>query len=74
VPELLRLGLLLDGSSWFLEDFKKVWKQQPLRHSINGGGTHSSSSNYDRKTPAGMARMHAESAAREDLVAIRSDA
>jgi hypothetical protein len=39
LPELLRKGqTLLDGSSWFLEAFNKVWKRMLLRHTNNGGG------------------------------------
>jgi hypothetical protein len=37
VPSVLSSGSLLDGSSWFLEAYNKVWKHQLLLHS-NGGG------------------------------------
>lgn len=38
VPDLLAQGTLLDGSSWFLEAFNKVWKNQLLFHTNRGGG------------------------------------
>jgi hypothetical protein len=38
VPDLLKQGTLLDGSSWFLEAFNKVWKNQLKFHTNNGGG------------------------------------
>jgi hypothetical protein len=38
VPDLLSQGTLLDGSSWFLEAFNKVWKNQLQFHSNKGGG------------------------------------
>jgi hypothetical protein len=38
VPDLLAKGAQLDGSSWFLEAFNKVWKNQLLFHTNRGGG------------------------------------
>jgi hypothetical protein len=38
VPELLKQGTLLDGGSWFLEAFSKVWKSQLKFHTNDGGG------------------------------------
>jgi hypothetical protein len=39
VPDVLVEGSLLDGSSWFLEAYNKVWKHQLLYHSNSGGGS-----------------------------------
>jgi hypothetical protein len=38
VPELLEHGSLLDGSSWFLEAFNRLWKKRLTQHSNHGGG------------------------------------
>jgi hypothetical protein len=38
VPDLISLGTLLDGSSWFLEAYNKVWKHQLLPTALGGGG------------------------------------
>jgi hypothetical protein len=37
VPDLLAQGTVFDGSSWFLEAFNKVWKNQLLFHTNWGG-------------------------------------
>jgi hypothetical protein len=59
VPDLLAQGTLLDGSSWFLEAFNKVWKNQLLFHTNRGGG---------RKTAAQKenAELAKQSAARRE--------
>jgi hypothetical protein len=38
VPDLLSQGTLLDGRSWFLEAFNRVWENQLQFHSNKGGG------------------------------------
>jgi hypothetical protein len=37
VPDVLAQGTLLDGSSWFLEAFSRVWKNQLMFHTNRGG-------------------------------------
>jgi hypothetical protein len=44
VPELLKDGCILDGSSWFLEAFNKTWKDVLVRNTSSGGcGIHGKS-------------------------------
>jgi hypothetical protein len=74
VPDLISEGTLLDGSSWFLEAYNKVWKHQLLSHSNEGGGVHAESgvAANERKSEAGRARLQAERSAREDLIALKA--
>jgi hypothetical protein len=55
VPDLLAQGTLLDGSSWFLEAFNKVWKNQLLFHTNRGGGRKTAA----QKENAGLAKQSA---------------
>jgi hypothetical protein len=53
VPELLKDGCILDGSSWFLEAFNKTWKDVLVRNTSSGGcGIHGKSNAVDEmETP-----------------------
>jgi hypothetical protein len=64
VHTLLNHGSLLDGSSWFLENYNKVWKQQLMRHSNGNGGkaTNPFEEPGDKQSEAGRARRQANSA------------
>jgi hypothetical protein len=57
VPELLSQGSLLDGSSWFLGAYNKVWKNQLLRHGNGGGGKvkYSQVAPHEKRSEAGVA-------------------
>jgi hypothetical protein len=72
VPTLLSHGSLLDGSSWFLEAYNKVWKQQIMRHSNGGGGKVKESGVAAEVSESGRHRLLAERAAREDLSALKA--
>jgi hypothetical protein len=73
VHTLLYHGSLLDGSSWFLEAYNKVWKQQLMRHSNRGGGkaTTKFEELNDKQSEAERARQQANSAAKEDLFTLK---
>jgi hypothetical protein len=59
VPGMLREGSLLDGSSWFLEAFNKVWKHQLLNHTNCGGGTKPETADIlDRRSKEGTAYIY----------------
>lgn len=73
VPELLKEGSLLDGSSWFLEAFNKVWKHQLLHHTNFGGGAKPEAGDpRDRRREKGRAKHVAWMAARMDRTALAS--
>jgi hypothetical protein len=74
VPSVLSSGSLLDGSSWFLEAYNKVWKHQLLHHSNGGGGRAKKSEGEapDKQSEAGRHRQLAERAAREDMSALKA--
>jgi hypothetical protein len=74
VPEVLSQGSLLDGSSWFLEAYNKVWKNQLLRHSNGGGGKAKDSqvAPHEKRSEAGLARLRAEQRSRQDKQALRA--
>jgi hypothetical protein len=73
VPDLITEGTLLDGSSWFLEAYNKVWKHQLLPTAM-GGGVHAYSgvAANGRRSEAGHARLQAERSAREGLIALKA--
>jgi hypothetical protein len=73
VPTLLSHGSLLDGSSWFLEAYNKVWKQQIWRHSNGGGKVKESGVTAEvRHSESGRHRLLAERVGREDLSALKA--
>jgi hypothetical protein len=74
VHTLLNHGSLLDGSSWFLEAYNNVWKQQPMCHSNGGGGkaTTPFEETDDKQSETGRARQRANSAANEDLSILKA--
>jgi hypothetical protein len=73
VPDMLREGSLLDGSSWFLEAFNKVWKHQLLNHTNFGGGTKPETADIlDRRSEEGRASYVACMAARMDRTSLAS--
>jgi hypothetical protein len=74
VQDLITEGTLLDGSSWFLEAYSKVWKHQLLCHSRRGAGVHAESrvAANERQSEAGCAKLQAELSAREDLCTFKA--
>jgi hypothetical protein len=44
VPPFLAMGSQLSGSSFFLDDFNKVWKNQLIHHTDNGSSLKNNSS------------------------------
>jgi hypothetical protein len=74
VPDVLVEGSLLDGSSWFLEAYNKLWKHQLLYHSNSGGGVNKDSTVAvnEKRSEKGCARLQAEQGAREALTALKA--
>jgi hypothetical protein len=73
VPDMLREGSLLDGSSWFLEAFNKVWKHQLLNHTNFGGGTKPETGDIvDRRSKERRANYVACMAVRMDRTSLAS--
>jgi hypothetical protein len=74
VSSVLSSGSLLDGRSWLLGAYNKVWKHQLLHHSNSGGGRANKSEGDapDKQSEAGRHRQLAERAAREDLSALKA--
>jgi hypothetical protein len=73
-PTLLNHGSLLDGRSWFLEAYNKVWKQQLVRHSNGGGGNATTPFEEpdNKQSEAGRARQRANSAAKEEISTLKA--
>jgi hypothetical protein len=63
---ILNHGSLLDGSSWFLEAYNKVWKQRlvPLGNGGSCNATTPFEQPHDKQREAGRARQLANSAAK----------
>jgi hypothetical protein len=74
VSDVLVEGSLLDGSSWFLEAYNKLWKHQLLYHSNSGGRVNKDSTVavHEKQSEKGRARLLAEQGAREDLTALKA--
>ena len=75
VPDLLKDGPLLDGSSWFLEALNKVWKNLLLYHTNNGGGAkpeEAGAVRVDKHSPEGRAFHEALKANAMDWQAMKA--
>jgi hypothetical protein len=54
---------LLDGSSWFLESFNKVWKRMLLQHTNNGRGRQQAEPHqHAEQTTLPPSQQHAQTA------------
>jgi hypothetical protein len=58
MPPLLGMGSLLSGSSFLLEAFNKVWKNQLTHHTNNGSGPKDGSSTDTTHSKQGKAGQH----------------